>query len=425
MKSSVYNISVPLDNNGILVFNSFSKSFLYLSKKVWHKCFEENSDVKVDCLETKELDILKQNGFIVDDEVDEYSEALSIKMKTRLNKKTYSVIINPTLDCNLNCWYCYESHKAGSQIAPKTIESILKHLELKYVEDKFEHLELSFFGGEPLLITKEVVSIIEGASEFCDKQGVQMRISFTTNGTIIPSNILSILQNKKILFQITLDGVKEQHNSIRGFKNALNTNSYDIVWRNIRKLLSTLDDIHLCLRINFDNNTFDEYSDLVEQILSLDKECLTVSLQKVWQVNSNLINYEKVFDFINILQEHKVNVSFLDFSNGETTCYADKLNSAIINYDGSVFKCTARDFNISHSVGELIQNGDIIWNYDKLKEYSFSKIPSKCQNCKLFPSCPGICSQKIIDMGDEAPCYIGKPFSIEDYVLFNYKLKTL
>lgn len=425
MKSSRYNISVPFNDDGVLVFNSFSKSFLYLSAKVWKKCFGKDSSVKLADITNEELNILKNNGFIVEDEIDEYASALSLKMKTRLNKRSYNVIVNPTLDCNLRCWYCYESHKKGSRLSQETVEAVFNHIELKYVEDKFEKLELSFFGGEPLLRAKTTCLMIEHLSNFCIQNGIYFSISFTTNGTILPQNILLILKDKKVTFQITLDGVKKQHNAIRGFKDISASNSYDVIWKNIKKLYDGIQNLHVNLRINFDDNTFKEFESLAQQILSLDKERLTISIQKVWQVDSTSINFERVFDFVNYLQDNNVNVSFLDFSKGETTCYADRLSSVVINYDGNIFKCTARDFSEPQRVGKLSHTGEIIWDYDKLKQYVFTQIPLKCRNCKIFPSCPGICSQKVIEKGEDAPCYMMEPFTVEDYVLYNYKLKTL
>ena len=425
MKSSSYNISVPFNDNGVLVFNSFSKSFLYLSTKVWRKCFEKDSSVKLTNITVEELKILKDNGFVIEDDVDEYASVFSLKMKTRLNKRSYHIIINPTLDCNLRCWYCYESHKKGSRISQETVDAIFNHIELKYAEDKFEKLELSFFGGEPLLKAKTVCLIIERISEFCIQNNILLTISFTTNGTILPQSILSVLKDKKVTFQITLDGIKKQHNSVRGFKNVSDSNSYEIIWKNIQKLYDKIQNLHVYLRINYDDNTFKEFKSLSQQILSLDKKRLTVSLQKIWQIDSVSIDFEKVFDFINTLQDNNVNVSFLNFSKGETTCYADELNSVVINYDGSIFKCTARDFLESQRIGKLSHTGEIIWDFDKLKQYVFAQMPSKCKSCKMFPSCPGICSQKVIEEGENAQCCIMPPFTIEDYVLYNYKLNTL
>lgn len=425
MKTSAYNISVPLADNWVLVFNSFSKSFLCLTTTIWKRCFNEDSSVKMENLQTNDFETLRQNGFVIEDGVDEFADALSLRMKSRLNKRLYHIIVNPTLDCNLRCWYCYETHKTGSTISQENINAILKHIELKHLEDNFEALELSFFGGEPFLKASIISQLIEDVSNLCRSKNINLKISFTTNGTIMPPKILAVLKDKNVSFQITLDGNRDQHNLIRGFKTLNNTNSYDVIWKNIKKLYEHISQFHLCLRINFDRNTFVDHKQLAEQILSLGRNKLTVSLQKVWQVDSSSINYEDLFEFVNTLLDHNVNVRFLELSNGATTCYADRINSVVINYDGKVYKCTARDFNGSNSIGELLPTGDIIWDYTRLQQYSYSPVPLKCKKCKLFPSCMGTCSQSIIENGDDVPCIIKKPFTIEDYVLFSYKLKSM
>lgn len=238
MKSSVYNISVPLEG-GYLVYNSFSKGFLYLSTAVWREHFLPDSTVNLSKLNCDSIAILKENGFIVDADTDEYALALELKMMTRLQKRTYTIIVNPTLDCNLNCWYCYESHQKGSRISHQLIQSISKHIDWKFAEDHFEHLHLSFFGGEPMLGGQQIAQIIEYASTFCQEKNIQFDISFTTNGTILPSVVLNALRGLDVAFQITLDGAKEQHNKVRQFKNGVQ-HSYRIIWRNIKRIQEVL-----------------------------------------------------------------------------------------------------------------------------------------------------------------------------------------
>jgi len=116
-------------------------------------------------------------------------------------------------------------------------------------------------------------------------------------------------------------------------------------------------------------------------------------------------------------------VNFLDFSNdGGTTCYADKINSEVINYDGLVYKCTARDFSEKNDVGIMLEGGIIKYKYDKINKYVFVETPSQCKRCSLFPACSGFCSQSIIEGVSPDACALEAGFTKEDYVLFNYKL---
>ncbi|WP_081580599.1 SPASM domain-containing protein [Bergeyella zoohelcum] len=79
-----------------------------------------------------------------------------------------------------------------------------------------------------------------------------------------------------------------------------------------------------------------------------------------------------------------------------------------MNYDGNIFKCTARDFTSENSEGVIDDEGELIWN-DKFyvrRNIKFSNAP--CLECKILPICNGSCSQHYIEN-------IGKGFCIYDF----------
>lgn len=100
------------------------------------------------------------------------------------------------------------------------------------------------------------------------------------------------------------------------------------------------------------------------------------------------------------------------------SCYSDKLNHIVVNYDGKLYKCTARDY--SNEVGILNENGTVTWNDEVMSRY-FSKTGfenEKCLNCKLLPLCFGVCIQKKFENRDiESSCMLNYlNVSIEDYL---------
>ena len=422
MKPSVYNVFVPLSNVGGIVFNSLSRQYLQLSLKNWDRLVENNSNFSSSNLTSIEYEKLFERGFFVEDKMDEYAVAQYRKMATRLNKKTFHLIINPTLDCNLRCWYCYEKHKRKSIIDEELIENIYNHVLLKYFEDKYEQLQLSFFGGEPMLAGSKVTKIINKVSDFCKSNNIFFSVHFTTNGTMLPKIVLESIKNITTNFQITIDGSKEQHNKVRGSKSF---DSYERIWQHIHTLNESLKDCYFSLRINYDSETFKDMKGIINDILGLhlNNEKVNISLKKVWQVDPLTIDYNNIFQFIEILLNHNFTVNFLDFSNdGGTTCYADKINSEVINYDGLVYKCTARDFSEKNDVGIMLEGGIIKYKYEKINKYVFVETPSQCKRCSLFPACSGFCSQSIIEGVSPDACALEAGFTKEDYVLFNYKL---
>ena len=56
----------------------------------------------------KLYDTLVEHGFLVNDDFDELSYIEFEKKKSKFDNSLYHIVINPTLDCNLSCWYCYE-----------------------------------------------------------------------------------------------------------------------------------------------------------------------------------------------------------------------------------------------------------------------------------------------------------------------------
>lgn len=80
------------------------------------------------------------------------------------------------------------------------------------------------------------------------------------------------------------------------------------------------------------------------------------------------------------------------------TCYADKKNQVVVNYDGSIFKCTARDFTDQNSEEKLMDNGNIQWkenHYDRKKMSVFNY--QACLECPIMPLCNAGCSQKKLE----------------------------
>ena len=66
-------------------------------------------------------ELLIKCGFIVLSAHDEMKSWVD-EINSNLQSDDYvRITINPTLDCNLGCWYCYESHLKGSLMSKDTL----------------------------------------------------------------------------------------------------------------------------------------------------------------------------------------------------------------------------------------------------------------------------------------------------------------
>ena len=73
-------------------------------------------------------ELLVDNQYVVEDCFEEKEIAAYRKKKLQFDSSMYQLTINTTLDCNLNCWYCYENRISGSFLAEDVIEAIKKNI---------------------------------------------------------------------------------------------------------------------------------------------------------------------------------------------------------------------------------------------------------------------------------------------------------
>ncbi|MFT5873853.1 MAG: hypothetical protein ACI8WT_002805 [Clostridium sp.] len=149
-----------------------------------------------------------------------------------------------TEKCNLNCSYCYETHKTGRRMSKKVAKDAVDFL---FNEEKINGyynvktspaLILEFIGGEPLLEIELMDYIVEyfkfKAFEINHPWATNYMISFTSNGTLFETpKVEAFLKRNsgKVSIGITIDGNKELHDSCRVFPDG--TGSYDIVEKSI------------------------------------------------------------------------------------------------------------------------------------------------------------------------------------------------
>ena len=155
MKKSNYNIFVK-QKGFVICYNSFTHTLICVSNHVYDSFMSmAESDFKRTF--KSHYDTLVSSGFLISDERDELAEIrLKHKIATFSPSRRLRLMVYPTQDCNLKCWYCYESHVANSKMGDEVKQNILKYIEKKVQLRQVDSFVLSFFGGEPLLYFDEI-----------------------------------------------------------------------------------------------------------------------------------------------------------------------------------------------------------------------------------------------------------------------------
>ncbi|WP_326982461.1 radical SAM protein [Chryseobacterium sp. MYb264] len=410
MKYSQFNSIVYIDERYYL-YNSFSQKFLIIDP-ILKDLLEASKNENIEDLEEIHptfYNYLVAEDFIISREIDEVEKVKKIAKAVDENQSNFLLTINPTMNCNFKCWYCYETHVKTSKFSQSMIEKVGKFIEKTTLKPAMSYFQLAFFGGEPLLyFKKDVVPVIQKLQEECVKNSVDYSVSFTTNGYLIDDYFIDFFNSHKITpsFQITLDGYKEKHDEVR-FVNAKKGSYHEIV-KNIKRLINNL--FFVRLRVNYTSeNIADTYkiAEEFEDIPSdIKKRYLLMDFHRVWQDSQNDGINEIVEENTDRIKENGIQVKHMTPDNVRNSCYADKRNSAVINYNGDLFKCTARDFTTAKRAGYIDENGDLIWEDNYLERRMDVKFKNKpCLSCRLLPICNGGCSQHAMEAEEKQTEY--------------------
>lgn len=413
MTFSIYNITFA-ESNGVILYNIASDGILQLNTQVAELLDKYANDV--DALHDvfpDLFDALKKYGFIVADGTDEVQTLIDGWTKNFTSKETFRLTINPTLNCNLRCWYCYENHDVNRIMSDDTINRIKRFINTKVQDKSLKTFCLDFFGGEPLLQFNRVVyPLIEEAYGKCQECGKEFHLAFTTNGTLLTPdkiNRIALLlgttnDGHKTIpsFQITLDGNEEFHNKVR--KTPAGEGSYQAIMLNIKEALSRGFDIFV--RFNTTNENIDSYLDVIDDFAEIPKEQavhLQFDLQKVWQDNASPQTRDKVKKLSDALSAEGFRVTIQSVCN-RRFCYADKDNNVVVNYDGNIYKCTAREFTPELAEGMIDADGAITYNNRYMRRLSLRFGNGMCRRCKIYPICHGGCTQDKLENDGQEIC---------------------
>ena len=299
-----------------------------------------------------------------------------------------------TLKCNLSCRHCGSDCKKESGIKDMPVDHFLKAIDSITEQVNPNKTIIVFTGGEPLL-RKD----LESCGNELYKRGFPWGI--VTNGFLLNSQRLNSLLNAGLRsITISLDGMKESHNWLRGNINSFN-NAIEAA-KLLPKALNLEYDIVTCVN----QKNIDELSLLKETLIQIGikewriftifpigraKECPELQLSQA--------QFRQVLDFIKDTRiENRIKLSygcegFLGEYEGEVRdnfffCRAG-INIASILADGSITGCPNLRENFIQ--GNIYKDDfSQIWDrgFQKFRNRDWAKV-DECANCESFKYCEG------------------------------------
>jgi len=229
--------SVPFEETNRekrLIYSTRTSVTALIDEIVFEKLLINNFDD----IDSELLDLLFSMEIIIPENENEFEEVM-VQNNSMLTVNSHlDLTIQPTANCQLGCHYCAQEHSKvnmADDVYDKTLERVRSKLE----SQKFEHLSVTWYGGEPLNALTQLKRISTEIIGLCAENKVVYDGSIITNGLSLKPGVFKelYLQHNVLNYQITLDGTAEYHDLRRILK--LGGETFDIIFKNI------IDIIHL------------------------------------------------------------------------------------------------------------------------------------------------------------------------------------
>ena len=388
-------------NDKHLIYVSKNNSFYQISISLFNTLlkFKETRDISLLKSIDKQLLLSLEKSYIIVSENDDDDFLQQMRLENNIqaySQNTLSLVIAPTTSCNFECPYCFEENKTYKKMSDKTIEYLLCFIKS---HEQAKKINLVWYGGEPLLAFDVIQKII---SRIKEELPITLNVhNIITNGYNLDQTVIDFFKKHPLnSIQITLDGKKDRHDTIRKVRGS-HAGSYDRLIKNIDLILHELPDTLLSLRINLDQNNKNDFVDIYKELKNKWKGFNLEIYPGILRIDNEERNCLSCIamshsDIRNLYYELNDNDSLkVDFYPRlhSKTCTATGLNSYVIGPEGEIYKCWNDVSNHDKIVGYINQN-----EFTNSKLYTRYMIACNCFNdpkcleCFFLPLCMGGCA---------------------------------
>ncbi|QVK20115.1 SPASM domain-containing protein [Mycoplasmatota bacterium] len=409
-KPSIYNICIACEHDDYqwIIANTFSGGIMSSDNELKNFLFDFNKE-RCDYLASEQPEmyehLIKQN-FLVTSNLNEV-ERLKIRFQhAKYNERSMHLTILPTIDCNLDCFYCYEKNRDESMTS-----EIIRKLK-DFVKERIGHLSnlsVTWYGGEPLLQAGTIEELSRFFIEKCVEKNVSYKASMITNGTLLTEDMVDLLIRCKVeRLQVTVDGPKDIHNNRRYYKYGSNESFNDI----IRGLRACQGKLPVNIRVNVDYTNIEYFKDIIDYLKingllgSNSMNGVSLGLVKEWTSNVKMDSNKMLSlkDFKGRLEELNEYLKEKGIYTGasysfipQTPCGAVNILNYLITPNGKLSKCWIHSTENNEEVGD-IEDGLNLSNATSVTWTAYDPTLDKvCAECEYLPVCTGGCPYEMVN----------------------------
>lgn len=436
---SKYNLFIPIRGDRHLVYNTLTGAFA-----VW-----DSNDMAVynslkfssRPVSDPELRDFIGAGYMVSDATDEVAELEQRYMGARQDAATMVMTVAPIMACNFACAYCFQgADKPHKKMTPEVQDALIAYLDQKL--PGLTNLNISWYGGEPLMGKDIIESLTHRINELCIKHNVNYSAFVVTNGYFLNGDLAEKLVSLGVTScQVTLDGDAESHDARRHLLSGRPT--YDRIAKNLVEVVNRTN-MQVSLRVNIDHHNKDYIKllmqDLAERGLAR-RNTLGVYFAPVESIteachdaNDTAMGKSEYAVMEADLYRYAFEIGLTGLPRPPMmhgNCAAVRKNGLVLLPSGELHKCWDTVNDTKMKIGTIFDAEKAFSSAVHGQWMEWSPFNNDtCRNCKILPNCTGACAFKFIykdktlGEGGSLPCPSWK-FNINERLLIRAEKKGI
>lgn len=391
MTPSVFNRAFPCVEipGRWLLYSTKRRSIVRVTEKILR-------DFEAGRLSPADAALFRRLELVVPDRTAEGAEMAGYfdRLNTRPGDLDLTVVL--TMACNFACPYCFEGDLKGDRrLLPETADQLVTFAATRLSPDAVSGLNVTFYGGEPLLAEETLCSLARRFKDQAEHAGKPFRFSLVSNGSLLtPKTVDALVPLGLTQAQVTLDGPPRLHDRTRPFAYG-----GDSFWTILNNLKAVADQIKIVISGNYGPENWPGFIDLLEllaaeglgpdrvaairfspimqQAADASSACFPgcLSLAEPWLAKSAIQLREAIL-------QHGFRVP----RPGPLHCMVEMDHSFVVDWNGIFYKCPAFIGRPRFAIGD-IQTGPGPANAYRPGRWK----TDKCFTCPYLPQCFGGC----------------------------------
>lgn len=397
---SRFNLSIGLPLAGKAVLNTLTGALVVVGRDAWRRYLAPGCEVTPSALQrSSTARLLQTNGLLVPADLDELELLRVRSLSEQFRDSRLGVTIIPSLACNLRCSYCVQgdAHPVRAGAWTRDREDDVVRYVIAAARGK-QALDVSWFGGEPLLALRTIRRISALLIGACDRAGVKYSASVVTNGTLLTPQVVKALRGCRLKFlHVTVDVPAGEKRDLRGGGTIESV---------LDRLAAAAAMLSVRLRVNVvrdDEAEFDAlYAGLIRRSLHTRLESAQFAYVFEPECGPQGCGFSAMPypAYVRTVRRERPKAAALgvpiDFScQPETTgCAATRQYDLVIGPDGLLHKCTNDVGRADRAYGSVAAGAPVNlanlvpWlRHDCLQD-------ERCARCPALPGCGGGCPHR-------------------------------